>query len=354
MKFILKTLWFVLPYGILFLLMTKLYPIQKGDLYRIGYIIDLFPSYGEYFRSEYEKPIRYTAISEKSKKKKFKILAIGDSFSEQPTFGYKNQLAQTLDVLYIDRFISIADNPVQTLYALAKGDFFDEYKVDYVVLQSAERAFVERVNDFDYNKTKSTADVFDKIKNHTPKEIPKYNFFSNQAFVFLYNTIQYFVNEDYCFEAVVQKTKLNRNDLFSINTDNLLFYQGDIKEMEFNNNLQKVEQLNAILNKLSLLLKEKGVQLIVLPAPDKYNMYYEYIEDKSKYVKPLFFEYLDKQNKEYIYIDSEKILKKAIERDNDIYFYDDTHWSPKATKIIAAEILKNIDYGLTAFDYRKF
>lgn len=342
-RFILKTLWFVLPYTSLFLLMIKFYSIDKGDLLRIGYIIDLFPSYRQHFKDEFETPIRYTAISEKSDQKKFEILAIGDSFSEQSSFGYKNLLAQNTDLLYIDRFLSIADNPIQTLYALINGDFFDEYKVNYVILQSAERAFTVRVNDIDKNRIINIHDIFDQIENHngSPK-LPRYNFFSNQVFMFLYNSFQYFTKADYCFESLVCKTQMNRSDLFSINTNSLLFYIGDLHDLNANNDLQKVKQLNRFLNKLSELLQKKQIKLIVLPAPDKYSIYYKYIVSKDKYEKPLFFQHLEKEIKDYIYIESDKILKNAIENDNDIYFFDDSHWSPKAAKIVSSEILKEI------------
>ena len=33
-----------------------------------------------------------------------------------------------------------------------------------------------------------------------------------------------------------------------------------------------------------------------------------------------------------------KMLKKQMKNQKDIYFYDDTHWSPWASKIIANEL----------------
>lgn len=341
-RFILKTLWFILPYTFLFLLMIKFYSINKGDLYRIGYIIDLFPSYGKYFEEEFEKPIRYTTISDNPSQKEFTVLAIGDSFSQQPTFGFKNQLAQSIKVLYMDRFISIDDNPVQTLYALARGDFFDIYNVEYVVLESSERAFVERAYDLNKKRIKNISDITEKINNRPIEKLPKYNFFSNQAFIFLYNAFRFLTNSEYTFEEKVHKTKLIRSDLFSVNTNNLLIYSDDMVDAEYNNDLNKIQNLNNILNDLSFLLKKKNVSLIVLPAPDKYSMYFDYIKNKSKYHKPLFLDYLAELNKDYIYIDSRMLLKNVIGLENDIYFYDDTHWTPKAAKIIASDILKKI------------
>jgi alpha-N-acetylglucosamine transferase len=46
--------------------------------------------------------------------------------------------------------------------------------------------------------------------------------------------------------------------------------------------------------------------------------------------------------KNYIFLDSKEILRREIDKIKDIYFYDDTHWTPKASKLIAEEIEKNI------------
>ena len=107
--------------------------------------------------------------------------------------------------------------------------------------------------------------------------------------------------------------------------------------------MRKVSSLNDILNDLSNKLKNKGIKLIVLPSPDKYNVYYDYIIEKTKYPKPLFFEHLDKTEKKYLYVNSKKKLIDAVRRKKDIYFYDDTHWSPWASKLISDEIYKLIN-----------
>jgi len=82
-----------------------------------------------------------------------------------------------------------------------------------------------------------------------------------------------------------------------------------------------------------------------LPSPDKYDIYYDYIINKSKYPKPLFLEYLAEMQKNYLYVDSKKILSNSIKQKKDIYYYDDTHWSPFAAKIISDELSKLIKTG---------
>ena len=46
--------------------------------------------------------------------------------------------------------------------------------------------------------------------------------------------------------------------------------------------------------------------------------------------------------KSYSYINSKKLLQEKLKGKNDIYFYDDTHWSPWASKVLATELQKII------------
>lgn len=108
------------------------------------------------------------------------------------------------------------------------------------------------------------------------------------------------------------------------------FYCPQIRELQIN--------LNNELNNLSMLLSQKGITLIVLPSPDKYGVYYEFIQNKANYPRPLFFDQMDGMEKDYIYINSKKILTNAVNNKRDIYFFDDTHWSPWGSKLIAREL----------------
>ena len=111
--------------------------------------------------------------------------------------------------------------------------------------------------------------------------------------------------------------------------------------MKNNNEDHNIKRLNEVVNYISDRLKEKNITLIFLPSPDKYDFYYDYIKNKGEFTKPLFFEKLDTYKKNYIYIDSKKLLSYSI--DKDIYFFGDTHWSPIASKIIANQIINVIE-----------
>ena len=64
----------------------------------------------------------------------------------------------------------------------------------------------------------------------------------------------------------------------------------------------------------------------------------------------MFFNLIRDLKKEYIYIDSKIVLKKHIDNEiQDVYFVDDSHWSPIGAKIIANSIIEAIHNSVTSF-----
>jgi len=342
-KFIIKISLFLLPVILLHIFTYYFYKTDKGDLLRVGYIMSLYPDYYDIFKSEFKNEIKFSRLSEQKEKKKFKALTIGDSFSEQGGYGYNNYLAMNnIDLLHTDRYISL--NQFQTLYSLLKSDFFDQYSFDYVILQCIERDIIESIEEMKTDKSLSCAEINDMIekKGETKKADNSFKFPSDRVLKIPINAVQYALHDDYLFDEMVVKTKIDQ-DLFSPENQELLFFKHDIAAVKKNNNESNIKKLNFVLNDLNNLLKNKGIKLIFLPSPDKYDLYYDFITDKSKYPKPLFFELFEKVNKDYICINSKPILENAVNETKDIYFYDDSHWSPKASMIIAGEIIKQIN-----------
>lgn len=331
-----------MPFLILNLFTYIFYYKNKGSGFlRLGYIINLYPNYRTIFSKEFENKIYYTQISEQTNHRKYRILTIGDSFSEQNEIGYKNYLSKNKEntILHIDRFLS--HNQVQTLYNLINGDFFEKYQFEYVILQNVERHFIDNIDNINTKKviTYNELNKLAKVKPKPKTENFNLNFPSINIFKFPYYTFQYYSKNTFLFDENVYKTEIS-NNLFSVENNKLLFYFYDVVATKKNNIEENVYKLNNVLNDLNNLLKKKGVKLIVLPSPDKYDIYFNYIINKEKFPKPLFFEHLKKMYKEYIYIDSKDVLSSAINKKKDIYFYDDTHWSPWASQIIAEEIEK--------------
>jgi hypothetical protein len=335
-NFLSKVSLFILPFFILFSITSILYSESESpDLLRLGYIPNVYKNYS--YDISFPKIEKYVKLSE-SKSKKYKILTIGDSFSEQGTLGYKNFLAQDSELLHIDQYIS--ENPIQTLFKLTKGDFFKHYKIQYVILQNVERHLIDNIETIDTTSCLNVKQLDSLISNHKhSKATSKYEFFSRTTVEFpLYYLPRYLLCENFLSNEQVYNYKLNKNDLFSNNADDLLFFNLDVVKTIKNNDLTNCQRLNALLNKLSAELNENNIKLIFLPAPDKYDFYYSFIEEKKKMPEPLFFELFKNLKKEYLYIDAKSVLQSHISVNKDLYYYDDTHWSPIAAKIIAEKI----------------
>lgn len=339
-RFIITSLLFLLPVIAVHLFTWIFYNPNKGDLLRIGYIIDLYPNYRNIFKEEFEREITFSRMSDKKETRKYKVLTIGDSFSEQNNYGYQNYLAKNnIEALHIESFLH--KNQIQALYSLLNGDFFDQYNFDFVVLEFVERNAVELVENIDPAKVLTSQELGNLVNKPRAKETHNFKFPSDSVLKFPYYTFQYFRKNDYVFGGKTYRTEITE-DLFSAGNKDLLFYFQDIVSVNKNSDENKVSRLNAVLNDLNSLLKKRGINLIVLPGPDKYDVYYEHILNKSNYPKPVFFEIFDKMNKDYVYINSKQILTNALTTKKDIYFYDDSHWSPWASQIIAEEVSKEI------------
>ncbi|WP_286970415.1 alginate O-acetyltransferase AlgX-related protein [Flavobacterium sp. UBA4854] len=339
-KFILKTLLFTLPFFVLYIVTFSFYSdTETPDLLRLGCIPNIDKEYMKTFDSN--EKIKFEFLS-KTRKREFKILTIGDSFSDRGAIGYNNILASNFSVLNVDKIIR--ENQIQTLIEMVNGDFFSNYKIDYVILENIERKIVSNAKNAHLSQKICIGEINSLIENnHKKNEKHNYELFSKTTLKFPFLFLNFFLNKNYLSNNLVYNIDLNTRDSFSNNSNKLLFYREDLTMIKTNNLVSNIENLNDKLNYIAKKLEQKGIRLIVLPAPDKYDMYYSYIENNNKFEKPLFFENLKKFNKNYIYIDSKELLSKNMRNKKDIYYFGDTHWSPVAAKLIAEEIKKRIN-----------
>lgn len=340
-KFLSNTSIFVIPFILLYSFNVYYYDHrdEDGDLARMGYFYSN-PSPKSVINSQYNLSKQYKLLSETNltSKKSFDVITIGDSFSEQDNFGYKNFLANKgFSVLHIDRFIS-GSNPLQSLVGLMNSGLFDYIHPKYIVLQSIERDINDRTKNVDFEERIDLEYLSRKVKNHK-SEAPNYNlqFFSDATLKMPLNNFQYlFASKP--FFSNTYKVKTNSENLFTNNPDNLLFYKKDLQKLSAKNDSLRTINSIKVLDKLSYLLAQIDIELIVIISPDKYDLYYPYIEDKSRFTAPVFFSIYENTEKNYKNVDTYRILSSSLALEKDIYYYDDTHWSPKAANIIADEI----------------
>lgn len=343
-RFIYKSSLFVIPFLCLYFFNVLNYNQNEGDLARLGYLYNN-PSPKSNILKQFSLQKQYTLVSEinLNTKTKFDALTIGDSFSAQGNIGYQNFLTnEGTSVLDIDIFFR--ENPIQKLVELINGDFFDTIQTDYVILQSVERSFMQRCENIDFSKSLDLDSVKKILKKHVRRAPKKriLNFLSNDLFKIPLTNIQ-FKSSCKPKNSLTYKVATNKETLFTKSPNNLLFYKNDIDLMTYKNDSLNILNSNKTLNKINCLLSEKGIKLIVLISPDKYDLYYPYLSNKDNFEKPLFSKHYKALSKEYISVDSFEVLANLITCEKDVYYYDDTHWSPIGANVIALEINKIIN-----------
>jgi hypothetical protein len=344
-KFILKILLITSPI-IIVLITTKLfYSINQGDLIRVGYLPNTDWDYANNFRY-YEQKKYCTFFSESRIKDKYKIMTIGDSFSEQnkSSLAYKNFIAKKNTLLHVDRRFS--GNQMNTLRRMAQGDFFDKRSIKYVVLQIVERKAFILSNELSLNighdiDSLRTA-LGESFKHNTDEDsrLRHHNLLSSQPFKFLSNSFKFYVQKQKSFGNVRVADLVDNK--FSHKDNSLLYSFSDLSSKDSNIEDLQFEQLNNNLNEISRLLNDNNIDLIVFFAPNKYSFYYDHILDKQGLEEPQFFSRFDKLEKKYKYFNALKYLKQ-YDTLKDIYLYDDTHWSRTGDSLIANKVLKYID-----------
>ncbi len=338
---------FVVPIFILHLINVLFYKQNQGDLVRMGYLYSN-PSPTEKISTQYSLPIYYTVLSELDtrRKSKFDVITIGDSFSEQDSLGYKNFLAEKGNtVLHIDRAIS-GDNPIQTLIQLLNSNLLNQVQTNYIVLQCVERLLTQRCQEIDFKKSLN----LDSLKKKYTQELPslqekyaqmlsnrKLTFFSEATLKVPLTNLLYLYYNNPPFSKTYKFKSTNRN-LFTNNPESLLFYEQDFIFMPEKNDSVGILRSVKVLEEIDDMLHKKNIKLIVLISPDKYDMYYPFIKDNSILEKPNFFPVYEKTEKKYTNVNAYQVLLHQINTEKDIYYYDDSHWSPKGAKIIAEQI----------------
>lgn len=341
-RFIIKALAFTLPFFLLYLLNLFFYDINDGDLTRIGYLYSN-PTPNKSINEVYRIKKKYTQISslDLSKKHQFDVLVIGDSFSDQDSLGYQNFLADKgISVLDMDK--KLYPNPIHQLAKLANGNFFDNVKTDFVILESVERNFTDYATNSNFLSVLNIETLKQDLKLlKKEKHKNKLDFFSETTIkVPLTNILYQF--QDKPQTSKTYKTSTLTNNLFSNQPDHVLFFEDDLLLFQAKNDSLSLQKSNQVLNKIYNQLKKKNITLIVVIAPDKYDLYYSYIKDKTTYPQPIFSHRFNELPKDYNYLKSFEALSSAIKKKKNVYYYADTHWSPIGAKIIADELHKII------------
>lgn len=317
-------------------------PMTIGDLGRMSYATDLL----DLRENKIDLKKLHLESNEYKDDNEIEMITIGDSFSNGGGGGlnsyYQDYIATEFNLNVLN--IKGTSNFMEIASLLLNSGQLDNMKTRYVLIESVQRFALQRfaINNIDFEKS----EIYPLTKQEDNKNVKKASdsvgIINNLNLNALSYNLKFKMNGYGKISSSIYREKLNQN-LFSIKIGNeLLFYYEDLKFIE-QESKERIELLNDNFNKLSHALAKKNIKLIFMPAVDKYNLYRPYIVSNI-YNESIFFEYLETLPKDYIFINTKKILSKELEKgEKDIFYVDDTHWSYKASKtIIKDESFKNI------------
>ena len=284
----------------------------------------------------------------------FDFLTIGDSFSNdgggEP---YQGVLTQEYHAKVLNLRFEKYD-VVSLCKMLSDLGYFDRLGTKVVILECVERNIQPIYGDHYLEFIPYTGDPFQtdflQANPPTPTAAPTrrqlFPGYMVKTNALLLDTKRQLRNHPYRVSDTTDVVSLT-SDVFTPKgrEHSLIFYHEDLLYLQRPVN---VEMVNANLNHLAAILREKGIRLVFLPAPDKFDVYYPQLPEEwnAQWPENPFFDEMLAAQKDYIFIDSKKLLRAAVANgEQDVYWSDDTHWSWKAHQILSAEIMRQLEAG---------
>lgn len=324
--------------------------INSGDLMRLGMIQDS-PGYSDSIRAVYELPEQYYENQDNDSLLHLDtcdIVVVGDSYSHGGGIGQKGDYVNYLAHESGRRVVvfapdNIVGNPVQIAYELLNLNVIDSTNVKNLVVEEVERQLISRHNSFVNNHTslprpkvkKQPAPTANQGEIEKKKE--KRKNFSPLLRV-----------RDYVFYNLFDKNpvyfaKLSK-PLFSVEDPTALyFYEEDVKS-ERSFLIDKHKVIVDVYRQLIDKAREKGINLIIVVACDKYDLYQDFIID-NHYPEKTINEDIAKwmaDDLDRFVITKQLLYPRVKQGEKDVFLYNDTHWSPVSSQIVVSEIIKKL------------
>ena len=344
-KFLIKISYTVLPVWLLLVGMaTYLWMTNDntGDLMRLG-LIDSGPEYTDSIRSQLLPKVYYLGQDNDSllRSDTCDVLVVGDSFSHGGGVGkqgdYVNYLAHDSGrkVVVFTPANKNMTSPMQIAQALLKSKAIDSTHVKNIVVEEVERYLVGRHSGF----------IAGLWHIDRPNEVPVV---SNPEPDKKSDTGPLLRVKDYVFYHLfganpIYKVRLSAPVFGGANPDVLYFYNEDV-ELGFDVTEAQQRSIKSCYDEVIASARERGVNLIFLLACDKYDLYQSYIID-NPYPPKTLNEDIERWMAPEMgrFVIAKCVLLPLVDQGvKDVYLYNDTHWSPSSSRIIAGEVIKKL------------
>lgn len=326
-RFLLRTLLFLMPFivALAYYLFLVDKEAMRGDLGRMSQ--NQFHYTMPQLDTLNVAPCRDVAMNMVMPLEDDEIVVFGDSFSSEDDRKWPNcRWHQFMGASIGKKIVMTGDyfRPVESYLTMLSHH--PEYLGDTVIIETVERALVDRLCWLDFNNIADFDTVADDDTATTPLE--KWNKQKRLP-------VQYYQRQVGIDVPVLTK-KLD-SPLFSCRPDKLYYFADDTithTEWEINMAVANLQTLDSI-------SKAHGITLFLVAIPDKYTAYHNYIKrsDKTKRLLEKTCPFDSIQN----FINtlpaiSEQIKKGVV----DVYLPDDTHFSIPTARVIGEYVAQRL------------
>ena len=313
-----------------------------GDLSRMGSFAgtDSLTPLADYSR----RHIEFRDYIRSENLESFDIITLGDSFTNGVGGNYYQDYLTDKYGLSVLNF-RIRENPIEDLYILINSGLLYELKPRVIILESVARYVNSRLGRTEIQANSVKSDIVPYPANNNASQNLAAGLFAPIMIQANYNYVHgkfYSLSHPEQLSPAVYINTLDRKFFTNPGQENILLsYHEDLIYMHeaFN-----PAMIHANLNNAAKILHEKNIKLVFMPCVDKYDLYFPYIINKHGRPENNLFAELDSMpGKNYIFVNTKKILRKALERgEKDLYWFGDTHWSWRGFEMVCDEFVREI------------
>lgn len=321
-KFVLRTLLFSIP---LLLLVANFIFLsckkeQTGDLAKIGHVFfdnNYHERLTNILDSSFVSDVDFAELPDSSI-----ILCFGDSFSNRRPYRFQNAVGQQLNSKVYNVLYNLDYCPEDA--ALSFLTFAPQEKMPQIIIvESVERYMIPRLYWLNFNDTPSLECFYTGKKHST--SAPKKNY--DEEF---FNYYQRLTNS----EPQIIVSQLDKH-CFSLTDNSQKLYS--FFEDTIHYTLEQQQGSIENIGRLHKLAKARNVSLFYLAIPNKSTVYAKHVVGRHQFFTPLdnpdLFDTMP-----YVFTPLE-MLRQQVEEDSlDIYFADDTHWTPKTARKVGIKL----------------
>ena len=132
--------------------------------------------------------------------------------------------------------------------------------------------------------------------------------------------------------------------MFSSKEPNILYFYNDDVKLGFDVTADQKQSIKYCYRKLIEEARKRGVNLVIVVACDKYDLYQEFIVDNPYPAKTLnedIERWMSSELNHFVF--TKRVLHPIVEQGlKDVYLFNDTHWSPASSRLVAREVINRL------------